>query len=251
MFSVESLAKVAGVKPRDKDIKRLTNYSMQTIYNHFKREVIEQEYHYNLVPLGKKQDKNDIEVIKMGDVRHLAIINLMMMGYNPLYIKELAGHRDLDTQMGYYNHIDTLASAKSHVLKDMIKRFNTELELNTYQSGEYVVQKKILGAAYYDLPLVFDGKGRCKSTDFPNSCVTLECIFCPHFIPDKNLSKDYYNTLHEKNRKDLEALKMELKLFVLGSIDNRTFEKLGKKIGITLNKEIMIEAYTHLQEETE
>lgn len=251
LFSIQILKKTAGLKAKDKDVERLTHMTMQTIYNHFKKEVIEQEYGYHMVPLGQKKEKNDIEEVKMGDVRHLAIINLMMMGYNPLYIMELAGHHKLNTQMGYYNHADTFATAKSHVLKEMMKRAGDNLNFKEYDSGGYVIQKSKLGASYYDLPLVADGKGRCRSKDFPNDCVYTECIFCPHFIPDRNLSREYYDALKEENEKDMEALQMELRLLMQDYVDNRKFEKVGKKIGVSLNKKIMINAYRHLWEEKE
>lgn len=225
--------------------------TMQSIYKHFKREIIEQEYGYHIVPLGQKKCENDIEEIKMGDVRHLAIINLMMMGYNPLYIMELAGHSRLSTQMGYYNHVDTFATAKSHVLKEMMKRTENNMDFKDYGSGDYVVQKSMLGASYYDLPLVFDGKGRCRSKNFPYECIYTECIFCPHFIPDRNLSREYYDALKKENEKDLETLQMELKLLMGDYTANRKFEKIGKQIGVTLNKKILINAYQHLREEKE
>ena len=251
LFSINILKETAGLKSKDKDVERLTHITMQTIYKHFKKEVIEQEYGYHVVSLGQKKDENDIEEIKMGDVRHLAIINLMMMGYNPLYIMELAGHHKLNTQMGYYNHVDTFATAKSHVLKEMIKRTENNLNLEEYHSGDYVVQKNMLGTSYYDLPLVFDGKGRCRSRNFPNDCVYTECIFCPYFIPDRNLSKEYCDALKEENEKDMEALQMELKLLMQDYVDNREFDEVGKKIGVTLNKKIAIHAYQRLREEKE
>ena len=251
LFSLQSLRKVAGSKSREKDVERLTATTMQSIYKHFKQEIIEQEYGYHIVPLGQKKYENDIEEIKMGDVRHLAIINFMMMGYNPLYIMELAGHSRLSTQMGYYNHVDTFATAKSHVLKEMMKRTENNMNFKDYGSGDYVIQKNMLGASYYDLPLVFDGKGRCRSKNFPYECVYTECIFCPHFIPDRNLSREYYDALKKENEKDLEALQMELKLLMGDHTDNREFEKAGKQIGITLNKKILINAYRRLQEERE
>ena len=240
LFSIHALKKTAGLKTKDKDVERLTHMTMQTIYNHFKKEVIEQEYGYHMVPLGQKKEENDIEEVKMGDVRHLAIINLMMMGYNPLYIMELAG---------YYNHVETFATAKSHVLKEMMKRAGDNLNFKEYDSGDYVIQKNLLGASYYDLPLVSDGKGRCRSKDFPYECICTECIFCPHFIPDRNLSREYYDALKEENEKDMEALQMELRLLMQDCVDNRKFEKVGKKIGVSLNKKIMINAYRHLWEE--
>lgn len=249
LFSIEILRKTAGLKSKDRDVKRLTHMTMQTIYQHFKKEIIEQKYGCRIVPLGQRNNENDVEEVKMGDVRHLAIINLMMMGYNPLYIMELAGHYKLNTQMGYYNHVDTFATAKSHVLKEMIKRMENSIDFEDYGSGDYVLQKSKLGASYYDLPSVFDGKGRCRSRNFPSDCVYTECIFCPHFIPDRNLSKEYYETLKKENEKDLETLQMELKLLMQDSIDNKELERAGKRIGVALNKKILINAYQHLREE--
>lgn len=251
LFSLQALKKIAGVKSKEKDVERLTFSTMISIYKHFKLEVIEKEYGYHIVPLGQRKNDNDIEEIKMGDVRHLAIINLMMMGYNPLYIMNLAGHYELKSQMGYYNHIDTFATAKSHVLKEMMKNSENNVKFTDYGSGGFVLQKQLLGASYYDLPLVFDGKGRCRSKNFPYDCVYTECIFCPYFIPDRNLSKEYYDALKKENEKDLEVLQMELKLLMQDYIDNRKFEKVGKDIGVTLNKKILINAYQHLWEEEE
>ncbi len=251
LFSINTLKETAGLRSEDKDVKRLTHVTMQTIYKHFKEEIIEQEYGYHVVPLGQRKNENDIEEVKFGDVRHLAIINLMMMGYNPLYIMELAGHHKLNTQMGYYNHVDIFATAKSHVLKEMIKRTENNMDFRDYGSGDYVLQKNKLGASYYALPLVFDGKGRCRSKDFPYECVYTECIFCPHFVPDRNLSREYYDALKEENEKNMEALQMELKLLMQDYTDNRKFEKVGKKIGVTLNKKILINAYQHIREEKE
>lgn len=249
LFSIEILRKTAGLKTKDKDVKRLTHMTMQTIYQHFKKEIIEQKYGCRIVPLGQRNNENDVEEVKMGDVRHLAIINLMMMGYNPLYIMELSGHYKLNTQMGYYNHVDTFATAKSHVLKEMIKRMKNSIDFEDYGSGDYVLQRSKLGASYYDLPSVFDGKGRCRSRNFPSDCVYTECIFCPHFIPDRNLSKEYYETLKKENEKDLETLQMELKLFMQDSINTKELERAGKRIGVALNKKILINAYQHLREE--
>lgn len=251
LFSIRLLRETAGLKSRDNDVERLTHITMQTIYKHFQKEIIEQEYGCHVVPLGQRKEENDIEEVKMGDVRHLAIINLMMMGYNPLYIMELAGHHKLNTQMGYYNHVDTFATAKSHVLKKLMQNAENSQKFGDYGSGDYVLQKNLLGASYYDLPLVSDGKGRCRSKNFPYECVHTECIFCPHFIPDRNLSREYYDALKEENEKELETLQMELKLLMQDYTDHRKFEKVGKKIGVTLNKRILINAYQRLREEKE
>lgn len=52
LFSIRILKETAGIRPKDEDVERITHVTMQTIYNHFKKEVIEREYGYHMVPLG-------------------------------------------------------------------------------------------------------------------------------------------------------------------------------------------------------
>ena len=44
---------------------------------------------------------------------------------------------------------------------------------------------------------------------------------------------------------------MELKLLMGDYTDSGKFEKVGKEIGVTLNKKILINAYQHIREERE
>ena len=45
-------------------------------------------------------------MINPGDLRHLAIINMMMQGYDKVEIQRLAGHFTEDTQYSYFNHME-------------------------------------------------------------------------------------------------------------------------------------------------
>lgn len=243
LFSVNTLAKTANIKTKYDDVKRITTYSMRTIYYHFKKDIIEGVYNYRIVPKGEMKEENDIEVIQMGDIRHLTIINMMMMGYNPLYIMQMAGHQKLETQMGYYNHIETFATAKSHVLKQMIKKTRNVINISNYNAGDFIIKKAMLGSKFYTLPEVFGGKGRCNSSNFPSDCIYKDCVFCPHFIPNENMNNDYYKLLRADVDKDLETLKMELRLLFQDAIDNKEFELIGKQIGVTINKKILLDSF--------
>ena len=243
LFSINILTQTANIKAKYEDVKRLTTHSMSTIYKRFQTDVIENIYNYKIVPKGQKTNPDDIEMIHMGDIRHLTIINMMMMGYNPLYIMQLAGHQKLETQMGYYNHIETFSSAKSHVLKQMIKRTQNIVHIDSFNSGDFVIKKAMLGSRFYSLPKVFDGKGRCTSNNFPNDCLYMDCVFCPYFIPSENVNKDYYRLLKADVDKDLETLKMELRLLFQDAINNKEFELLGKQIGVTINKKILLDSF--------
>ena len=250
LFSTNVLQKCSFTNNRvSNGIKTLNKHLMDTIYNHFLKEVVEDIYGYHIVPLGQRKNDNDIEKIKMGDVRHLAIINMMMLGYNPLYIMELAGHTRLETQMGYYNHVETFATAKTNVLKNMIMK-NKELapysiddaSNNTPMNG--LIQRELLGSSYYSLPLVMNGKGRCKNSDAPIGCVSNGCLFCQYFIGEQNLSNESYEYQKKKLDNDMELYKMELSYLMRDKIlDIMAFDEVGQKIGVTLNKKIVLDAY--------
>jgi len=52
--------------------------------------------------------KADIDVITLGDTRHLAMINLIISGGSPTVCRELAGHADIDVSSHYYANISNL-----------------------------------------------------------------------------------------------------------------------------------------------
>lgn len=250
LFSINVLQKCSFTDNRvSSNARKFNTQLMNTIYNHFLKDVVEDIYGYHIVPLGQRKDDNDIEKIKQGDVRHLAIINMMMIGYNPLYIMELAGHTRLETQMGYYNHVETFATAKTNVLKNVIMK-NKELapysiddaSNNTPMNG--LIQRELLGSSYYSLPLVMNGKGRCKNSDAPIGCVSNGCLFCQYFIGEQNLSNESYEYQKKKLDNDMELYKMELSYLMRDRIlDVMAFDEVGQKIGVTLNKKIVLDAY--------
>ena len=243
LFSNNILNKCCGVSSGE-NIKRLTTHLMKTIYNHFLKEVVEQQYGYHIVPIGQRENDNDIEKIQMGDIRHLTIINMMMMGYNPLYIMELAGHRCLETQMGYYNHIETFATSKAHVLKNLIKKNKNLVSFKDYDISKSLVQRELMGISFYNLPLVSNGQGRCSNKEAPVGCVCEECIFCPYFLSEDNLSQEYLEKQQKKNNAELEMYKLELSKMMSGSImDINSFDEIGEKISINLNRKILLDSY--------
>jgi integrase len=250
LFSIQNLEKTTGIKLRDDTmIERITYNQMRSIYGKFIREVIEGEYQYNVVPIGEKKTANDIERVRFGDVRHLAIINLMMMGVNPLTIMELAGHTNLDTQLNYCNHIETFMSSKAYMLNRVLtnREFYTD---ETYSNSQQFAIKKLMNEKYYDLPLVEGGKGRCHANGDVSKCMTLSCLFCPEFIADSNLKKEFFDELEKENNKEIETIKLEFKRIIKDNIvDTRVYSEYGKQYGIAINKGIMIKTYKLKKEE--
>lgn len=259
LFSTNILQKCSfTTNTVNKEVKNINANLMKAIYRHFLKEVVEEIYGYHIVPLGQRVNDNDIERIKMGDVRHLTIINMMMMGYNPLYIMELAGHTKLDTQMGYYNHVETFATAKTNVLKNMIMKNKALAPYGIDKPGDIndsdtpingLVQRELLGSSYYSLPLVMKGKGRCKNTNAPVGCVSNGCLFCKYFISEENLTNESYDYKKKQLDNDMELYKMELNYLMKDMIlDVMAFDEVGQKISVTLNKKIVLDAYKNDEE---
>jgi hypothetical protein len=229
----------------------MTRGRMMGIYSRFINEVIEKEYHYKCVPLGEKTQDNEIEIVKLGDVRHLAIINMMFLGYSPYEIMIMAGHSSMNTQMNYCNHVETFATAKSHVLHEMV--VNNCLGSNIeYSSSQYFLEKRRLGEKFTSLPKVEEGKGRCLNGDSVDECYSISCVFCPYFVPESNFSDEFYEILDNENKKALDTIKIELSRILLdGIIDIKSANQIGKKLGGLLNQKIVIENYKFLKEEDE
>lgn len=49
--------------------------------------------------------------VRLGDTRHLAMINLILSGGSPVVCKELAGHEDIGISSGYYANLSTVVES--------------------------------------------------------------------------------------------------------------------------------------------
>ena len=66
---------------------------------YFFNEIISQEYGYqvNYFSFPTRLDENEINLIHIGDTRHIAMINLIAEGASPVTAMLLAGHEDVTT----------------------------------------------------------------------------------------------------------------------------------------------------------
>ncbi|WP_411738488.1 hypothetical protein [Peribacillus sp. S4] len=89
----------------------------------FFKEIIHEKYKINIISINKHYRTNystrlkeafisdsaigSIDtMINLGDLRHIAIINMMMQGYDKVEIQRLAGHITEDIQYSYFNHME-------------------------------------------------------------------------------------------------------------------------------------------------
>lgn len=171
---------------------------MNIYYHAFQKEVVEGQYHYKMVRSRMTRDR-ELPYIYYGDTRHLAIMNMMLQGVNPIYIAQIAGHHTLDAQVGYYSHLETFTTAKSYILSQFMKGNNLlKRPSNDVNMGEKVIEKELLGTGYYELPKVAKGQGRCSSKNIPYECNHKSCLFCKYFFPE-NVTEDYITYYKEEN----------------------------------------------------
>ncbi|QTL51430.1 hypothetical protein [Priestia aryabhattai] len=84
--------------------------------------------------LVSENPKGSIQTLmNTGDLRHIAIINMMMQGYDKVEIQRLAGHITEDTQYGYYNHMGSWMDTE-------IKKI--EVNLAKYQTSSFSFNKE-------------------------------------------------------------------------------------------------------------
>ncbi|WP_460113848.1 hypothetical protein [Priestia megaterium] len=146
-----------------------------------------------------EDSKGSIEaLIKAGDLRHIAIINMMMQGYDKVEIQRLAGHITENTQYGYYNHMDSWMDTEIKKIEaDLVKHQNNSS--NSNKEGELAIHptitdffenqnkknyvnanmKKKAEASYIKLSF-----GYCTDESMPCPSVNWKhvgCYFCKHW----------------------------------------------------------------------
>ncbi len=174
--------------------------ALNKILSAFYNNVLITEYGLNLVTetdlkeryVGMNDDSygiltGEIMKIQAKHTRHLAMINLVYNGCNPMIVKEFAGHADERISANYYGNVTKTARCITKILYDKSKGRD--------------IQKKILSSyTRSPLSLFIDESreyapldiGKCYSSRFIKDDYSdcekfgFECTSCEFFIPDRN-----------------------------------------------------------------
>jgi hypothetical protein len=149
-----------------------TYENLNTCMRSFFKEII--------VPSGA-----EINPIKLGDTRHIAMINLIISGGSPVICRELANHADINISSHYYANISNLVECVT--LERLRKRKGSEAVIAGKQKYSLSTTKglqRVIG-------------GFCESETYQNrdisECLKTigadgqigECSLCPHFRPNE------------------------------------------------------------------
>ena len=91
----------------DRDDRHYTYANLDQCLRHFYAKVLVGRYSLQILQYGAAEtlSENEIEKIRLGDTRHIAMIGLMISGGSATICKELAGHGDIEIGHHYYSNI--------------------------------------------------------------------------------------------------------------------------------------------------
>ena len=107
------------------------------LLEHFYKEVLHKEFglklyykpHYSrkeqsevYLETDKLLKPNEIMMNQIGDTRHFSMVNLVLNDFNPILIKDFAGHEDINTSYHYFNHIKQIVKCMSYYKFQELKK---------------------------------------------------------------------------------------------------------------------------------
>lgn len=117
-------------------IDYLSWYALNRLLKNFHESILKEKYKMNVLDRDKKKNIgiSDIEELQLLDTRHFSIINLIMQDVSPIIVKELAGHSNIHTTYGYFNHLENYVENYTYHLAKRYAKHNTNkpvLNLNS------------------------------------------------------------------------------------------------------------------------
>lgn len=199
--------------------KIFTLPSLKNMLNNFYVNIIQKKNGFSIIDINylenKKQssdfislNENEITLIKPGDTRHFALINLVLNDFSPILVKDFAGHMRVDTSYHYFGNIDQLVKCVSYTkYKELCEYKVNDVVYNVQNITANKVMNSMDSNNVFSIEL---DNGKCKSVKFSKSdvsdCQTVagECEVCDFFI------KTYKETREERISR-LKLLQSEIR----------------------------------------
>jgi len=126
----------------------------------------------------------DFGSIRLGDTRHLAMINLIISGGSPVICRELAGHTDINISSHYYANISVFVECitleRFRRSRGGVVEFNGA---NRYPTAPPANARRVTGGCCDALSIENGDVGECLKAIGSDSRIG-DCESCRHFWPD-------------------------------------------------------------------
>lgn len=226
--------------------KLLRRFFMKIVMEKFHYDVIE-KINLNISSENTNLDKKtilalsplQIERIQSMDTRHFAIINMIMQNIPVVVVKNLAGHRHIDTTYGYYNHLDTFAHGYSYYMAKKSAKSNNKNGLMDLK-----IDLSFGANADYYLTQIKEGKlvakpvggGWCiyEENDFkPCMKHAYECKNgCKLFIPDEQGKE----SIRKKVEENFNQIDLSVKVIKEIIRDRKTIKEFEQRLRTEVSK---------------
>lgn len=225
LFSLEFFYDMSGYKYNDEmlETRIFSRYSLTSLLKTFYVKVLQNRFGLSIKYKDKEcynKDKEkiskdrilksgEIMYINPGDTRHIAMINMILNDFNPILVKDFAGHSNVDIAYNYFSNISNIVRCISYEkYKELCNQdFNSEYE---YKQGN-ITGNLILNTINYDIEQGVEvDYGVCISEKFKvgliDDCKVVgssNCEGCDYYIQTEGNSKS------ERERK-LKELELEI-----------------------------------------
>lgn len=231
--------------PKSKHAKYITYSNLKHNITTFYLQVLEKNYGIQLI--DSENSARGKMLFKAMDTRHFAIMNMVLMGFEPPAIMELAGHTDMLSATSYYSHIKEYANcyaislARKKALNKLPTGSKTILEsdnnkiLSNIKGTTYNTKKHSNKLALLNNKYVEVSSGFCTYTgkDFA-PCLKCDGVHerCEFFISDDKLNTGVLKTVNDIDRE------IEIQVITLLKLvsTRRKIENFEDLYGVTINK---------------
>ena len=192
--------------------RNFSRESLLRLRDRFLTEIVQNEYNYEILKsdkfieertVGIEGDEtiivefkplkdNQISTYRLGDIRHYAMINLVLSDVSPILVRELVDHEDINTSFHYFGNTSELVKCMSYIkYKEICKKEYDRVGKNK----DNITIERVLNQLEYSESIEVDN-GRCISKHFIagqlNDCIPNdgECENCDFFIQEKATDKE-------------------------------------------------------------
>lgn len=189
-------------------------------------------------------------MLRPGDLRHIAILNMFLQGYDTVEIQRLAGHIHEETQLGYQRHMQFWVDSQIQQLAIDFSNHNIQNSSTDYKESihpkaiekfnKLYKHRVFVGKDTEEIPREQDLKiGYCNDETMP--CPTFNwrhsgCYFCEHWgISEQELQEKREEIIYDmsliydqlKDKVNFMKSLLQIQLDEIGNFDKHAKKRLS------------------------
>lgn len=198
LFCKQTQFEKAGV--RIESNQYYTYVNLKQCLSLFYREVIQNKYGYTVVSNSSRLDDGEIGMIRLGDMRHIAMVTLAVSGGSPSICKELAGHDSIEISAHYYSNLTTFLDLLGW------ERYRDMQNSSKQAFGLVISRQYPISNGYCQCKLVWKGDFQACESAVNSDGIPGSCEVCKWYFPAKPKVGQQKKTPKEKAAEELQQI---------------------------------------------